>query len=99
MKLRELIEALQKAPPEAMDQYVLMCCDERQSLQMLNVVEAVKIKELDGTLAPWQVVLVRFDRLMPELYPEDERRIYLSDVSSFERKAKKKKSRPRKQPA
>lgn len=97
MKLRELIEALQKAPPEALEQQVLMHWDEKRGCQNLCVVEAIRFKEPFGGIGTWQVVLAYFDSLLPEMFPEDERRIYLSDVSKL--MSPKKKSRPRKQPA
>jgi hypothetical protein len=86
MTLKELLEALQKAPPEAMEQEVLMAhADCGSGCVGLHFVESVKFKGLDKKIQPSQIVLVHADLLSNKgcIYPEDDRRQYLSDVSRF----------------
>jgi len=92
MKLRELIEALQSAPPEAFDQDVLIDVPKNiaSGCQGIHLVESLRFKSLDGEIRPWQVVIVHLDLLDNDLklHAQDSRRKYLSDVHEFELAAK-----------
>lgn len=90
MTLRELIEALNKAPPEAMDQEVEMFFQKegddefyKQRHGGIDIVEAIRRKDTDNSLRPWSVWLVNLWHREPEICPNDKRRKRLSELPGW----------------
>jgi len=96
MTLRELREALNKAPAESLDQDVSMwvqnCGHGKDKRYSVHIVEAVRIRGAYGDIQPWSIWLVECDLFSKEhcVYPEDDRRMYLSDIGYFKDRAKTK---------